>query len=62
MYKRTNLKVEVQDGMQTIVRTVYELPDGRQFFKHNGEQCIIFCDEKGNYRAPWFPSVRYITE
>lgn len=53
---RSGLKVKVQDGLRSFVRSVYIL-DGDHWFKHNGELVKIQPLGNGKYRANWFTSV-----
>ena len=59
-FKRTNIKVEIRDGMRLFTRTVFVNEKGHQFFKYGGQMCRIFKLENGCLHATFFNSVMYI--
>lgn len=61
-YKRTGKRVEIRNGLRTIIRSTYIDDYGREFFKCGGEKWYIRRRPTGTIYAMFFPDMKYITE
>lgn len=61
-YRRTSLKVEVTNGTQHCVRTVYKDIFGKLFFKDGGKWNHIFRKDNGIYTAAYYNRIEFIKE